>query len=146
MSTNPYGSPAIATEEPTARSQLWPPALLLLICSLLGIIHMMFVAGFFLLEHLLSDTPPSYELAVVSVAKICFASANMFVCALVLAGAISMVRLGPRWAALVGAWAASIPLFGPCHLIAIPFGIWALLVLNKPEVIAAFQNAAANPD
>src|SRR5262245_18448140 len=124
-----------SAEEPTALSKLWLPAILLLICALLGLSAMILAAGFIALEVLLSDTLPSEPQSAVAIV---FVIANLFVCALVLFGAVSMLRLRPRWGALVGAWAALIPLFGPCYLIAIPFGIWALFVLYRPDVIAAF--------
>ncbi len=35
--------------------------------------------------------------------------------------------------------AAMIPCVSPCCLLGLPLGIWALIVLVKPEVKAAFQ-------
>lgn len=35
---------------------------------------------------------------------------------------------------------AMIPCLGPCCLIGIPIGIWALVVLFKPEVKSAFTS------
>ena len=34
---------------------------------------------------------------------------------------------------------AMIPCFSPCCLIGLPIGIWALVVLSKPEVKSAFH-------
>jgi hypothetical protein len=34
---------------------------------------------------------------------------------------------------------AIIPCFGPCCCLGIPVGIWALVVINKPEVKSAFR-------
>jgi hypothetical protein len=34
---------------------------------------------------------------------------------------------------------AMIPCLSPCCILGLPFGIWALVVLNKPEVKSAFQ-------
>jgi len=64
---------------------------------------------------------------------IAFSAMNALVSLTVLAGAIAMFRQNPRWLALTGAWAAVIPLFGPCFILSIPFGIRALVVLFKPE-------------
>lgn len=35
---------------------------------------------------------------------------------------------------------AIVPCIGPCYILGIPFGIWALMVLNKPEVRDAFRS------
>jgi hypothetical protein len=35
---------------------------------------------------------------------------------------------------------AMVPCLGPCCIVGIPIGIWALVVLMKPEVKAAFTS------
>lgn len=40
--------------------------------------------------------------------------------------------------AVVAALIACIPLISPCLILGIPFGIWAILVLRRPDVRAAF--------
>lgn len=40
--------------------------------------------------------------------------------------------------AYAGAVVAAIPCVGPCCLLGIPFGIWALVVLHRPEVRSEF--------
>jgi len=60
----------------------------------------------------------------------------------IIAGAICMVRLRCYLFALVAAWLAIVPFLGPCYVVAIPFGIWALIVLRNPEVKAGFVKAA----
>ena len=58
---------------------------------------------------------------------------------MVLAGGVSM--LGRKfWAlGLVGSILAMIPCFGTCCGLSIPFGIWALIALMKPEVKQAMS-------
>ncbi|HVS03200.1 MAG TPA: hypothetical protein VMT16_10565 [Thermoanaerobaculia bacterium] len=49
------------------------------------------------------------------------------------------MRMLRQWtAALIGSILAMIPCISPCCLIGLPIGIWSLIVLNKPEVKAAF--------
>jgi len=55
----------------------------------------------------------------------------------VLLGGLQMMRLRSRGLALTGAILAMVPV-SPFCLLGLPFGIWALVVLRKPEVKAAF--------
>lgn len=58
----------------------------------------------------------------------------------VLFGAIKMHSLRNYSTARAAAIVAMIPLLGPCCLLGIPFGIWALVILLKPEVKNAFHS------
>lgn len=53
--------------------------------------------------------------------------------------ALQMKELRQWTLAVVASILAMVPCFGPCCLIGIPIGIWALVVLMKPEVKAAFS-------
>ena len=53
---------------------------------------------------------------------------------------INMVRVRGYGICRFGAILAVVPCVGPCCLIGIPFGIWALVVLSKPEVRASFPD------
>jgi GYF domain 2 len=57
----------------------------------------------------------------------------------VLYGAIKMQKLAGYGFALAAAIVALIPCFSPCCLIGLPIGIWALVVLSKPEVKSQFE-------
>jgi hypothetical protein len=57
----------------------------------------------------------------------------------VLYGAIQMKRMRSYGIALAAAIVAAIPMLGPCCIVGIPFGIWAIVVLSKPEVKRAFE-------
>ena len=59
--------------------------------------------------------------------------------AFVLFGAIKMKNKTDYGVAKAAAIVAIIPFVSPCCLIGIPFGIWAVVVLNKPHVRAAFR-------
>jgi hypothetical protein len=54
-------------------------------------------------------------------------------------GALKMKNLENFGLAMAASIIALIPCFGPCCCIGIPAGIWALVVLNKPEVKSAFR-------
>lgn len=56
----------------------------------------------------------------------------------VLLGAGKMQRLENYQFALTASILAMLPCLSPCCLLGLPFGIWALVVLNKPEVKSQF--------
>lgn len=58
---------------------------------------------------------------------------------LIIFGALKMRNLQSFGLAMAASIIAMIPCLSPCCCIGIPIGIWALVVLNKPEVKAAFQ-------
>jgi hypothetical protein len=57
---------------------------------------------------------------------------------LVISGAVCMLRLKLYALAMTGSIVAMVPCFSGCCLLGLPLGIWALLVLNRPEVKNAF--------
>jgi predicted PurR-regulated permease PerM len=62
----------------------------------------------------------------------------LLVGATILFGALKMMHLQSYGWAMAAAILAVIPCLSPCCCLGIPFGIWALVVLSKPEVKAAF--------
>ncbi|MBL0312064.1 MAG: hypothetical protein IPP78_04970 [Holophagaceae bacterium] len=54
-------------------------------------------------------------------------------------GASKMKNAESHGFAMAAAILAMIPCISPCCLLGLPLGIWALIVLLKPEVKAAFQ-------
>ncbi len=63
----------------------------------------------------------------------------LFTSSFVLFGAIRMIKKKDHGIAKAASIVAIIPFLGPCCLLGIPFGIWALVVLNKPHVRSAFD-------
>lgn len=59
-----------------------------------------------------------------------------------LVGGISMLRLKSRGLAYVGAIISMVPGMSFCCLMGIPVGIWAILVLGRPEVAEGFKAMA----
>jgi predicted Zn finger-like uncharacterized protein len=63
---------------------------------------------------------------------------GMLMCFIVLAGAIKMKRLQSFGLAMTACILAMIPC-NCCFVLGIPFGIWGLVILNKPAVKEAFS-------
>lgn len=59
--------------------------------------------------------------------------------AVIIMGALKMKNLQSYGFAMTAAIIAMIPCCSPCCLLGLPFGIWALVVMMKPEVKAAFR-------
>lgn len=57
----------------------------------------------------------------------------------ILYGALKMKKLESHSLAMVSSIIAIIPCISPCCIIGLPIGIWALVVLMKPEVKNAFH-------
>jgi hypothetical protein len=57
----------------------------------------------------------------------------------ILVGALKMKKLESYGLAMTASILAMIPCLSPCCLIGLPIGIWALVVLSKPEVKSAFH-------
>ena len=64
---------------------------------------------------------------------------TMFYALLVFTGGISMLRRSSYMWAMTICILATIPILGPCYFLAIPFGIWGILVLKRPAVRDAFR-------
>lgn len=65
------------------------------------------------------------------------------VAALIILGAVRMMRLQSFGLAMTSSILAMLPCLSTCCLLGLPAGIWALMQLNKPEVRSAFHRAEA---
>jgi len=74
---------------------------------------------------------------------IAFAGIGIIVGVVILLGAFKMMKLQSYNFAMTAAIIAMIPCISPCCLLGLPAGIWALVILMKPEVKAAFDQPAA---
>jgi hypothetical protein len=54
-------------------------------------------------------------------------------------GAVKMKNLQSYGLAMTASILAMIPCVSPCCLLGLPFGIWAVVVLGRPEVKSAFH-------
>ena len=64
---------------------------------------------------------------------------GILVSGLILMGALKMKKLESYGLAMTASIIAMVPCFSPCCLLGLPIGIWALVVLSKPEVKSAFH-------
>ncbi|MFN3408142.1 MAG: DUF4339 domain-containing protein [Limisphaerales bacterium] len=141
-------APGLGTQAPVgnAAEMVSGPAIGLIVTAILG--GLMNIAG--ILMNVLGvglagagmsgneDLPPGFEmlsggLGIVS------GILGLAMSVVVLLGALKMKKLESYTFALVTAIIAMVPCISPCCVIGIPIGIWALVVLNKPEVKGAFH-------
>lgn len=64
---------------------------------------------------------------------------GLIVAAFVIYAALKMKELKQWSLAVVAAVLAMVPCISPCCIIGLPVGIWALVVLNRPDVKEAFR-------
>jgi hypothetical protein len=64
---------------------------------------------------------------------------GLLMSAVVLLGALKMKKLESYGLAMAASIIAMVPCVSPCCLLGLPIGIWALVVLMKPEVKSAFH-------
>src|ERR1035438_244826 len=64
---------------------------------------------------------------------------GILVSVVILLGAMKMKKLESYGLAMAASIIAMIPCFSPCCLLGLPIGIWAVVVLSKPEVKSAFH-------
>lgn len=70
---------------------------------------------------------------------------SMLVAPFLIWGGLQMYRGKNYKFSKISAILALIPVASCCFVIGIPLGIWALVILSKPEVKAAFEGAPSNP-
>lgn len=70
---------------------------------------------------------------------IVFRIVGILVCVFIFFGALKMKKLENYGLCMGASIVAMIPCISPCCLIGLPIGIWALVVLSKPEVKSSFS-------
>jgi len=123
------------------------PAIALIITAGLGVayyafsgIFALFVGGAMLHSQMPPDVPPQLKALIEGAQGPLAGAINLLIAALngfVLFGAIKMLRLQSPGLAMAASIVAMLPC-QCCCLLGLPFGIWALMVLNKPEVKSQF--------
>jgi hypothetical protein len=61
---------------------------------------------------------------------------------LIILGALKMKKVESYNSAMAASIIAMIPCVSPCCILGLPFGIWALVILSKPEIKTAFGRSA----
>ena len=137
--------PALSAPAPAApgADQVTGPAIGLMITAGLGCLYQVFA----LLMHFLRARVPMPQMPAQAawintlsgpVGGV-FNVIAIFLSGLVLFGAIKMKNLENYGLAMTASIIAMIPCISPCCLIGLPIGIWALVILSKPEVKSAFH-------
>jgi hypothetical protein len=119
--------PDLADEEQIIRRRVSRPGTALLI---MGSIYSVFPA-IYLVRVLLVHGVPVEDFLMVA--------AFFFTAIVIAVGGAKMAFMESYSIAKIGAALACIPLISPFVVWGIPFGIWALIVLNDPKVKAAFE-------
>ena len=135
-----------ATTGLAAAAQVKGPAIALIVTASLGILYYLFsglitLAGGAMFKHELPTTIPPELRAffegmqgpLAGCINLGIAAVNVFV----LLGAIKMMRLQSYGLAIAACIVAMLPC-QCCCVFGLPFGIWALVVLSKPEVKSQF--------
>ena len=139
--------PASGGNRDEALRQVKGPAIALMITAGLGVLYYAFsgilslcTGGAMFHQEMPPNIPPEMRSFIegmrgpmAGVISLLIAVLNAFI----LFGAIKLLRLQSRTLATVAAVAAMLPC-QCCCLFGLPFGIWALVVLNKPEVKSQF--------
>ena len=145
----PFAAPVAGTgaEREAALKLVKGPAIALIITAGLGIAYYAFSGIFTLVtggamfhQEMPPNIPPQVEAFIKEMQGPLAGVINLVIVAwngFVLLGAIKMLRLQSRTLATVASVAAMLPC-QCCCLLGLPFGIWALTVLNKPEVKSQF--------
>jgi len=141
----PAAGPAASDARAKALSQVSGPAIALLITAILGIAMNVLALGFNFVGR---GFMPMYGMnpdftRMLQMLNGPWGSLRFLfpvaIGVLVLVGALKMQKLASHGLATTAAILAMIPCLSPCCLLGLPFGIWALVVLNKPEVRAQFD-------
>lgn len=142
MSTNPYQSPH-APGPKNARSRLLPVAISLLVVSLFWVFASLFAITYFV--GMLLDPEWPENLRGIYVTYIMYMSISIAYSLLLCTGAFSMIRGGSYAWATVTSCLALVPMLGPCYFLAVPIGIWALVLLRDKSVRASFSKDTLLP-
>jgi hypothetical protein len=146
MSTNPYASPGnyIAPPPKPPAALVYAPATCILFFTATWMALLAFVSVKVCVEVTLKLTAPGKgdlgprewgELIGTYFWPILLLSIHAYI----IYGAICMLRLHGYRRALAAAILSCVPICSGCLVVGIPFGIWALIVLYRPEVKAAFR-------
>jgi hypothetical protein len=129
----------ISSAAPANADAVNAPAIGLLCAAILGILvqvaslvwRLFFAAAFY--TH---QTGNPFAAPVFTIAP---AIIGLIVGGIIVFGALKMKNLENHGLAMAASILAMIPCVSPCCILGLPIGIWALVVLSKPEVKSAFR-------
>jgi hypothetical protein len=125
-------------------SKVVPPAICLLVTAILGI-----MLDLFQVVYVMMPAPPpdpnmpawlqQFQQNAHNPSGIVFGALFALLSLVILIASIQMMRLRSHGFAVAGSVLAMLNLGNLCCLLGLPFGIWSLVILLKPEVKEAFQ-------
>lgn len=148
--SNPYQTNPYQTTVPNNQGsdEVKAPALALMIVATISIVlvSLGLVVDLFLLmsgaiDMLEADNRRPISRTTSVIVRIAWGLLLAVASAFVLFGATKMKNKSNLGLARASAIVALVPCVGPCCILGIPFGIWAILVLNKPNVQQSFQDS-----
>jgi hypothetical protein len=134
--------PGAYPPQPAAAEQVRLPAIFLEITGVLGALGAVSSLLYSLFVGANGLIPGDDSIPYLMQGTMGFASAivGLAVSGLIIYGGLSMKALRAYPLAVATAVVAMIPCLSPCCLLGLPIGIWALAVLLRPEVKAAFRS------
>jgi len=149
MSNNPYAQTSFRKPQrgggrAHAKSQISGPAISLIVVSIICLVLVAFgiVFDVIILATGFTDEmiqPRGMPKSVQVMIRMAWGLLLMVSNTVVLIGAIKMLQLKNYEFARISAIISVIPCVGPCCVLGIPFGIWALVVMGRPEIKNAFH-------
>jgi hypothetical protein len=136
--SNPYASPRSQAGSGLPENPLAVPAIFLLILSSLTVLLIAASLPGQIIRIRAYDpsTPEGIGGLIGSIGSLAL---WLFMNVAIALGAISMIRRKNYGSAYTAAILSVIPVCSPCLVLGIPFGIWAIIVLNRPEVKQRFM-------
>jgi hypothetical protein len=154
MSTNPYEPPQFA-QGPVlggpsvefARAKVQTPAMALMIFAIVfGILQLLGLLANVLGVSLLAagqaqNAEPGQAAFALGqgVVGVVASIIGIIVSGVIVYGAQRMKKLESRGLAMASAVLAALPCISPCCIVGLPIGIWAITVLNDPQVKAVYH-------
>lgn len=149
MTYNPYQAPdpafgALDSARDVALAAVRGPGTWLIVVSSIGLAILVLAAivdGFLLLTSFpeMIQQPGEDSERTTIVIRLAFSVVLGGVQVLILFGAVNMRRLRRFRLVQTAAVLSVVPCCSSCYLLGIPFGAWALVVLARPDVQAAFE-------
>jgi hypothetical protein len=143
---NPYNAPHVFGRQVEPATQVQAPAVAMIVVSLvalivgtLGLIADMFLIVSGMMEKLEAMNNGPTSVYTDTVIRVIWGIILFVASSFVLYGALQMKRLKNYRVAVAASIVAMIPLVGPCCILGIPFGIWAVMTLGKPGVRQSFS-------
>ena len=131
-----------------ASQEVKGPAIALIVTASLGIIYYLFNAifclaggGMMFQSHMGGNVSPQMQQWIDNMRGPGAAAVSVLIAAvqgLVLFGAVKLLRLQSYALVMTAVIIAMLPCIGCCCILGLPFGVWALIVINKPEVKSQF--------